>query len=230
MKYMFSCQIGSILGHQGAVRSVAKQMNKETGFEATTEEVASELGKRGHQGAVRYVAKQMKKETGVEATMEEAASELGKRGHQGAFSSMSKQMKKETGVEATKKEAASELGKRGTRTSPDKASGAHTLKNGKITMSMSKSNACRDILKNWSMEDDTMIVSMIKGGSSCADIPLALNNSHRLNGSYVSELNHYDINNSWHNTLKELSGINKPYVQPVQKVQLPGPRRTMQRL
>ena len=150
MKYMSSSVVDGILDHQGVVSSMARKMKMESGAEATTEEAASELGKRGHQGAVSTVANQIKKLTGVEPTTEEAASKLGKRGHQGAISTLTKRMKKLIGVEPTTEEAASGFGKskRGgtvdgkasTRTSPDKASGAHTLKNGKIIMSMSERN------------------------------------------------------------------------------------------
>jgi hypothetical protein len=150
VKYIFASVVGGIVDQQEAISTVAKQMKKLIGVKPTTEEAASELGKRGHQGAVSTVANQIKKLTGVEPTTEEAASKLGKRGHQGAISTLTKRMKKLIGVEPTTEEAASGFGKskRGgtvdgkasTRTSPDKASGAHTLKNGKIIMSMSERN------------------------------------------------------------------------------------------
>ena len=69
------------------------------------------------QEAISTVAKQMKKLIGVEPTTEEAASGFGKSKWGGTVD-----------------------GKASTRTSPDKASGAHTLKNGKIIMSMSERN------------------------------------------------------------------------------------------
>ena len=80
MKYMSSSVVDGILDHQGVVSSMARKMKMESGAEATTEEAASELGKRGHQGSVSSMAKQMTKETGVKPTKKEPASKFGRIG------------------------------------------------------------------------------------------------------------------------------------------------------
>jgi hypothetical protein len=51
-------------GHEGAVRSIANQMELETGEMPTLVAAASELGRRGNQGAVRSIANQMELKTG----------------------------------------------------------------------------------------------------------------------------------------------------------------------
>jgi hypothetical protein len=62
-------------GNQGAVRSVANQMELETGKKPTLKEAAFELSSRGNQAQVRSVANQMELETGVMPTLKEAAYE-----------------------------------------------------------------------------------------------------------------------------------------------------------
>jgi hypothetical protein len=69
-------------GHQGAVRSVANQMELKTGKMATLKEAATELGIR--EGAVRSVSNQIELKTGKKPTLKEAATELGIRGNEGA--------------------------------------------------------------------------------------------------------------------------------------------------
>jgi hypothetical protein len=97
---------------QGAVGSIANQMELKTGKKATLKEAATELGSRGNEGAVRSVANQMELKTGKKATLE-AAVELGSRANQGAVSSVANQMELETGEKPTLKEAAFELASRG---------------------------------------------------------------------------------------------------------------------
>jgi hypothetical protein len=67
-------------GNQGAVRSVANQMELETGEMPTLAAAASELGSRANQGAVRSVANQMELEIGEMPSLEAATSEFGRRG------------------------------------------------------------------------------------------------------------------------------------------------------
>jgi hypothetical protein len=64
-------------GNEGAVCSVANQMELETGEKPTLKAAASELGRRGNEGAVRSVANQMELKTGEKPTLIAAASELG---------------------------------------------------------------------------------------------------------------------------------------------------------
>jgi len=63
-------------GNEGAVSSVANQMELETGKKATLKEAATELGSRCTQGAVRRVANQIELKTGVMPSLEAAAFEL----------------------------------------------------------------------------------------------------------------------------------------------------------
>jgi hypothetical protein len=94
-------------GNEGAVRSVANQMELKTGKKATLE-AAVELGSRANQGAVSSVANQMELETGEKPTLKEAAFELASRGKQGAVCSFANKMELETGKKPTLKEAAYE--------------------------------------------------------------------------------------------------------------------------
>jgi hypothetical protein len=97
-------------GNEGAVRSVANQMELKTGEKPTLKAAASELGSRGNEGAVRSVANQMELKTGEKPTLKAAAFELGRRCNEGAVRSVANQMELETGVMPTLKEAASERG------------------------------------------------------------------------------------------------------------------------
>jgi hypothetical protein len=60
-------------GNKGAVRSVANQMELETGVMPTLKEAASEQGSRGNEGAVCSFANKMELETGDKPTLKEAA-------------------------------------------------------------------------------------------------------------------------------------------------------------
>jgi hypothetical protein len=103
-------------GNQGAVRSVANQMELKTGKKATLKEAATELASRGNKGAVRSVANQMELKTGKKATLKEAATELASRGNEGVVRSFANQMELKTGEKPTLLEAAyeyrSNLGRR----------------------------------------------------------------------------------------------------------------------
>jgi hypothetical protein len=61
--------------NQGAVSSVANQMELETGEKPTLKEAAIELASRGKQGAVCSFANKMELETGEKPTLKEAAYE-----------------------------------------------------------------------------------------------------------------------------------------------------------
>jgi hypothetical protein len=84
--------------NQSAVRSVANQMELETGEMPSLAAAASELGSRANQGAVRSVANQMELEIGEMPSLAAAASELGSRGNEGAVRSFANQMELKTGV------------------------------------------------------------------------------------------------------------------------------------
>jgi hypothetical protein len=117
-------------GNQGAVRSIANQMELETGVMPTLKKAASELGSRANQGAVLSVANQMELKSGKKATLKEAATELGSRGNEGAVSSVANQMELETGKKATLKEAATELGSRCTQGAVRRVANQIELKTG----------------------------------------------------------------------------------------------------
>ena len=78
VEFLSPSQVGGLSegfsGHQGAVRSVANQMELKTGEMPTLAAAASELGKRGNQGTVRRMAKRMELKTGVMPALEAAAS------------------------------------------------------------------------------------------------------------------------------------------------------------
>ena len=107
--FLSPSQAGDFSGIQGSVRSVANQMESETGERPTLTAAASELGRRANQGSVRSVANQMKEKTGVLPTLTAAASELGSRGNQGSVCSVAMQMKFKTGKMPTLEAAASEM-------------------------------------------------------------------------------------------------------------------------
>ena len=109
---------------QGAIRSIAMQMELKTGEMPSLKATASELGRRGgilgNQGAVSSVANQMKEKTGVMLTLAAAASELGSRGIQRAARSVAMQMELKTREMPSLKAAASELGRTSGRKSVGK--------------------------------------------------------------------------------------------------------------
>ena len=78
VEFLSPSQVGGLSegfsGHQGAVRSVANQMELKTGEMPTLAAAASELGKRGNQGTVRRMAKRVELKTGVMPALEAAAS------------------------------------------------------------------------------------------------------------------------------------------------------------
>ena len=112
--------------NQGAVSSVANQMELETGEMPTLKKAASKLGSRANQGTVLSVANQMKGKTGVMLTLKAAASELGSRCNEGAVLSVANQMKEKTGVMPTLKAAAYEMSSRGGKASLGKPKGGST--------------------------------------------------------------------------------------------------------
>jgi hypothetical protein len=95
-------------GNEGAVCSVANQIELKTGKKATLKEAATELSSRGNKGAVCSVANQMELKTGKKATLKEAATELSSRGNKGAVCSVANQMELKTGKKATLEAAATE--------------------------------------------------------------------------------------------------------------------------
>jgi hypothetical protein len=99
--------------HQGMVRSMAKQMEEETGEMPSFKAAASKLGNIARRGAVCSVAKQMEEETGEMPSFKAAAFDLGNRARQGAICSVATQMEEETGGMPSFEAAASKLGSRG---------------------------------------------------------------------------------------------------------------------
>ena len=108
--FLSPSQAGGFSGHQGAVSSVANQMELKTGEMPSFEAVASELGRRAIQGMVHSVAIQMKEKTGEMPSLEVTASELGRRGNQGAVHRMAKRMELKTWEMPSLDVAASERG------------------------------------------------------------------------------------------------------------------------
>ena len=109
---------------QGAIRSIAMQMELKTGEMPSLKAATSELGRRGgilgNQGAVSSVPNQMKEKTGVMPTLAAAASELGSRGIQRAARSVAMQMELKTREMPSLEAAASELGRTSGRKSVGK--------------------------------------------------------------------------------------------------------------
>jgi hypothetical protein len=123
VEFLSPSQAGGFSGNEGAVRSVANQMELKTGKKATLKEAATELGSRGNEGAVRSVANQMELKTGKKATLKEAATELGSRGKQGLVRSFANQIELKTGVMPSLEAAASEMASTNGRKSVGKPRG-----------------------------------------------------------------------------------------------------------
>jgi hypothetical protein len=84
VEFLSPSQAGGFSGIEGAVCSVANQMELKTGKKATLKEAATELGSRGNEGTVSSFADKMELETGVKPTLKEVAyeyqSNLGRKG------------------------------------------------------------------------------------------------------------------------------------------------------
>ena len=84
VEFLSPSQAGGFSGIEGAVCSVANQMELKTGKKATLKEAATELGSRGNEGTVSSFADKMELETGVKSTLKEVAyeyqSNLGRKG------------------------------------------------------------------------------------------------------------------------------------------------------
>ena len=111
--FLSPSQARGFSGIQGAVCSVANQMELKTGERPKLVVATSELGRRGNQVAVNRMAKRMELKTGERPTLAAAASELGSRGNQVAVCRMAKRMELKTGEMPTLEAAASERGSRG---------------------------------------------------------------------------------------------------------------------